>query len=165
MGEFRQNLPILFYNNGMMNKIMVLHGPNLNLLGRREPQIYGTCTLNEINQKLTQQAQNAGLAISCFQSNSEHEIINKIHQALDEKIYCIIFNPAAYTHTSVAIRDALCAVAIPFIEVHISNIYSREPFRQHSYFSDIAKGTISGLGVEGYKLALDSIINELERSA
>ena len=148
----------------MMKKILVVHGPNLNLLGTREPHIYGVLSLDQINSRLTQEATRAGVALSCYQSNSEGELINVIQQAVAGKIDYIIFNPAGYTHTSVALRDALSAVAIPFIEVHLSNIYSREAFRHHSYFSDIAKGTISGLGVQGYSLALTSIIEELERT-
>lgn len=147
----------------MMKKILVLHGPNLNLLGTREPQVYGTSSLEQINACLIQKANNAGIALSIYQSNSEGELINAIHEAGTNRTNYLIFNPAGYTHTSVALRDALCAVAIPFIEVHISNIYSREAFRHHSYFSDIAKGTISGLGGQGYSLALTSIIEELER--
>lgn len=146
-----------------MKKILVLHGPNLNLLGTREPSIYGTASLGQINADLTQVAKQAHLELTCFQSNSEGDLIQAIHQAKIDKVNYILFNPAAFTHTSIALRDALCAVAIPFIEVHISNIYSREPFRHHSYFSDIAQGTISGLGVRGYLLALDVIIEELER--
>lgn len=147
----------------MMKKILVLHGPNLNLLGTREPLVYGATSLDQINTRLAQEATRAGLALSYYQSNSEGELIDTIHQAGANKTKYIIFNPAGFTHTSVALRDALCAVAIPFIEVHISNIYSRETFRHHSYFSDIAKGTISGLGAQGYSLALTSIIEELER--
>ena len=146
-----------------MKKILVLHGPNLNLLGTREPSIYGTASLGQINAYLMQAAKKAHLELTCFQSNSEGDLIQTIHQAKIDKVNYILFNPAAFTHTSIALRDALCAVAIPFIEVHISNIYSREPFRHHSYFSDIAQGTISGLGVRGYLLALDVIIEELER--
>jgi len=147
----------------MTKKILVLHGPNLNLLGTREPLIYGATTLDQINTRLTQEASSAGLTLSCYQSNTEGALIDAIHQAGANQTDYIIFNPAGYTHTSVALRDALCAVAIPFIEVHLSNIYSRETFRHHSYFSDIAKGIISGLGAEGYSLALTSIIKELER--
>ena len=147
----------------MMKRILVLHGPNLNLLGTREPLIYGSKTLDQINSDITQQAQKAGLLLACYQSNSEGELIQAIHQAMLDGTDYIIFNPAGYTHTSVALRDALSAVAIPFIEVHISNIQSREPFRQHSYFSDIAQGTITGLGIQGYTLALTAIIQELER--
>jgi 3-dehydroquinate dehydratase-2 len=141
-----------------MKKILVLHGPNLNLLGTREPSIYGATSLDQINTRLTKEATHAGFSLQCYQSNSEADLIQTIHQARIEKIDYIIFNPAGFTHTSVVLRDALCAVDIPFIEVHISNIYSRETFRHHSYFSDIAIGTISGLGTHGYSLALTSII-------
>lgn len=145
-----------------MKKILVLHGPNLNLLGSREPTIYGSTSLKNINASLTKEARSAGLELHCYQSNSESDLIQAIHQAKIDQIDYIIFNPAAFTHTSVALRDALSAVAIPFIEVHLSNIYSREVFRQHSYFSDIAKGVISGLGAQGYVLALHAIIDELK---
>lgn len=147
-----------------MKKVLVLHGPNLNLLGTREPLIYGAISLEQINSRLTQEATRARVTLSYYQSNFEGELINAIHQARVDCVDYIIFNPAGYTHTSVALRDALCAVAIPFIEVHLSNVYSRENFRHHSYFSDIAKGTISGLGASGYSLALTSIIEELERT-
>lgn len=147
-----------------MKKILVLHGPNLNLLGIREPSIYGTTTLEQINFCLAEQAAAAGVALSCLQSNSEGTLIDTVHQAAADKVSYIILNPAGYTHSSVALRDALSAVKIPFIEIHISNIYSRETFRHHSYFSDIAKGTISGFGAQGYSLALTAIIEELERT-
>lgn len=145
-----------------MKKILVLHGPNLNLLGIREPLIYGSSTLKNINDCLIQEAHKTNLTLSCFQSNSESDLIQAIHQASTDNINYIIFNPAAFTHTSIALRDALSAVAIPFIEVHITNIYSREEFRHHSYFSDIAKGIISGFGMKGYLLALQAIIEELK---
>lgn len=147
-----------------MKKILVLHGPNLNLLGTREPSIYGHATLSQINTDLKEAAKKAHMELSCFQSNSESDLIQAIHDARPSNISYIIFNPAAFTHTSVALRDALCAVAIPFIEVHLSNIHAREPFRHHSYFSDIAQGSITGLGARGYLLALHVIIEELERS-
>jgi len=146
----------------MMKKVLVVHGPNLNLLGTREPSIYGATSLEQINRHLTEKALNAGIQLQCYQSNSESNLIEAIHQASIDKTDYIILNPAGYTHTSVALRDALCAVAIPFIEVHISNIYSRESFRHLSYFSDIAKGLISGFGVQGYSLALTAIIEELQ---
>jgi 3-dehydroquinate dehydratase-2 len=145
-----------------MKKILVLHGPNLNLLGTREPSIYGSTSLNQINTNLIKEAEHANLSLNCFQSNSEDNLIEAIHQAKIDAVDYIIFNPAAYTHTSIALRDAIAAVAIPFIEVHISNIYTRESFRHHSYFSDIAVGTISGLGAQGYLLALKAIIEELK---
>lgn len=145
----------------MNRNVLVLHGPNLNLLGIREPQIYGQRSLKEINTNLSKQAYDNQITLTCYQSNSEEKLIEAIHQAQTDKIDYIIFNPAAFTHTSIALRDALCAVAIPFIEVHLSNIYSRESFRHHSYFSDIAKGTICGFGAEGYLLALNAIIKEI----
>ncbi len=145
-----------------MFNIIVLHGPNLNLLGEREPTHYGRTTLASINQALTEQA--AGHNLMTFQSNAEHQLLEKIHRAAHDSIDFIIINPAAFTHTSVALRDALLAVAIPFIEVHLSNIYSREPFRQHSYFSDIAVGVISGLGAQGYTLALQAALSILSNS-
>lgn len=145
-----------------MKKILVLHGPNLNLLGTRETSIYGATSLDDINQHLINEATQSGLILHCYQSNSEADLIQAIHQARNDQVTYIIFNPAAYTHTSIALRDALGAVAIPFIEVHISNIYSREAFRHHSYFSDIAQGIISGFGVQGYLLALQAIIKELQ---
>lgn len=139
--------------------VLVLHGPNLNLLGLREPSHYGTTTLESINLTLTQQAHAAGFAIDTFQSNHEAALIEKIHTLAKAPVGMIIINPAAFTHTSVALRDALSAVKIPFIEVHLSNIHARESFRQHSYFSDLAVGVISGLGAQGYQLALDYAIN------
>lgn len=144
-----------------MKKILVLHGPNLNLLGLREPSTYGQITLNQLNEQLENDAKRLNFQLAVRQSNSEGELINTIHQALDHQVDYIIINPAAYTHTSVALRDALLAVQIPFIEVHISNIYARESFRHHSYFSDIATGVISGLGSNGYLLALQAIHHEL----
>jgi len=141
-----------------MKKILVLHGPNLNLLGSREPSTYGSTSLAELNIELEKKASAAKLLLKAQQSNSESELIDFIHQAFQEKIDYIIFNPAAFTHTSIALRDALLAVNIPFIEVHISNIYSRETYRQNSFFSDIAEGIICGLGINGYLLALQAII-------
>lgn len=135
-------------------KILVLHGPNLNLLGWREPTHYGSDTLEQINQRLAEQAAAAGVELEAFQSNSEGELVTRIQQARND-IRFIVINPAAYTHTSVAMRDALAAVGIPFVEIHLSNVFAREPFRQHSYFSDLAVGVISGLGAKGYQLALD----------
>ncbi len=135
-------------------RILVLHGPNLNLLGSREPDIYGRATLEDVNRRLTAAAAAAGAEVQCFQSNHEGELVDRIQQAGREGVGFIVFNPAAYTHTSVALRDALAAVRIPFIEVHLSNIHAREPFRRRSYFSDLAAGTICGLGTHGYELAL-----------
>lgn len=159
--NIRQNLHQSSYDEHLMKKILVLHGPNLNLLGNREPSIYGVTSLDEINRNLIEEASQSGLELQCYQSNSEADLIQAIHKALADKVTYIIFNPAAYTHTSIALRDALCAVAIPFVEVHISNIYSREVFRHQSYFSDIAQGIISGFGTQGYLLALQAITKEL----
>lgn len=144
-----------------MAHILVLHGPNLNLLGQREPEHYGANTLDEINQALIKQAADAGHQLECFQSNAEHELVDQVQQAGQKQIELIIINPAAFTHTSVALRDALAAVAIPFIEVHLSNVHARETFRRHSYFSELAWGVISGLGAQGYSLALQAGINKL----
>lgn len=143
----------------MKDHILVIHGPNLNLLGQREPDIYGHLTLNDINQDLKQYANQHQCELSTFQSNAESEIINRIHQAILDKVRFIIINPAAFTHTSVAIRDAILGVNIPFIEVHLSNVHAREPFRHHSYLSDKAKGVICGLGAYGYKAALTHAIS------
>jgi len=144
-------------------KVLVLNGPNLNMLGKREPEIYGAQTLNEIISQLTQLAQTKEIELSHLQSNAEHELINTIHQAF-QKIDFIIINPAAFTHTSVALRDALLAVNIPFIEVHLSNVHAREQFRQHSYLSDVANGVICGLGAKGYSYALESAKEYLEQN-
>lgn len=145
-----------------MASILVLHGPNLNLLGSREPEIYGTATLAEINQQLHDAAVAAGHHLQFLQSNAEYELIERIHDAKHEGINFILFNPAGFTHSSVALRDALLATGIPFIEVHMSNVHSREEFRRHSYFSDIAVGVICGLGPQGYRLALDAAIARLD---
>lgn len=139
-----------------MATILVLHGPNLNLLGLREPGIYGATTLDDINRNLSQLAQNAGHHLQILQSNAEYELIDRIHDARKEGVDFIIINPAAFTHTSVALRDALLGVEIPFIEVHLSNVYKREAFRHHSFFSDVAQGVICGLGATGYELALQA---------
>lgn len=142
------------------NKVLVLNGPNLNLLGQREPKIYGTETLNDIMQNLTTQAKNLHLELSHLQSNREHELIEKIHLSMNS-IDFIIINPAALTHSSVALRDALLAVDIPFIEIHLSNIYAREEFRHISYLSDAAQGVICGLGAKGYQYALQYAATQL----
>lgn len=136
-------------------KVLVLHGPNLNLLGTREPETYGHTTLADIDEALHQRAAAAGLALDTFQSNHEGALLDRIHAARTEGVEFIIINPAAYTHTSVALRDALAGVAIPFVEVHLSNVHRREPFRHHSFFSDVAIGVICGLGWQGYLLALE----------
>ncbi len=147
-----------------MSNILVLHGPNLNLLGEREPSHYGHATLEQINQQLYQLGQEQGHEVTCLQSNAEYVLLEKIHAARNENIDFIIINPAAFTHTSVALRDALLAVNVPFIEVHLSNVHAREPFRQHSYFSDVAVGVISGLGVQSYRLALQAAFSILSDS-
>lgn len=144
-----------------MATILVLHGPNLNLLGTREPQVYGKETLDDINKRLGNTCVAAGHHLLHLQSNAEYELIDRIHDARHEGIHFILFNPGAFTHTSVALRDALLAVDIPFIEVHLSNVYKREPFRHHSYFSDIATGTITGLGSQGYDLALQAALSRI----
>ena len=137
-----------------VKNVLVLHGPNLNLLGTREPDVYGSITLSEINRNLANLAEEANIELAVFQSNAESELIDRIQRAVREDVDFIIINPAAYTHTSIALRDALAAVELPFVEVHLSNIFSREPFRRKSYFSDLARGVISGLGPKGYELAL-----------
>jgi len=146
-------------------RILVLHGPNLNLLGSREPGIYGRDTLAAINRRLIAAGRAAGAEVLCFQSNVEGELIERIQRAGREGIGFIVFNPAAYTHTSVALRDALAGVAIPFIEVHLSNVHAREPFRHRSYFSDLAVGTICGLGSRGYDFALAHALGKADGSA
>ena len=145
-----------------MADLLVLNGPNLNLLGTREPRHYGTDSLAVIEERLSALAADMGHSIAFLQSNAEHELIARIHEAATDGTRAIMFNPAAFTHTSVALRDALGAVALPFIEVHLSNIHAREPFRHRSYFSDIAAGTISGLGALGYELALMAAISYLQ---
>ena len=144
-----------------MANILVLNGPNLNLLGSREPDHYGKVTLEDINAALNKSSKAAGHSLSHFQSNAEHELVDRVHQATADRVEFIIINPAAFTHTGVALRDALAGVAIPFIEVHLSNVHAREEFRQQAYFSDIAVGVISGLGAQGYQLALDAVIARL----
>lgn len=140
--------------------ILVLHGPNLNLLGTREPEHYGRDTLAQIDARLKKRAADAGARLESCQSNAEAELVNRIHQAAKEGVDFILINPAAFTHTSVALRDAIAAVGIPYIEVHLSNVFAREPFRHHSYFSDLAVGVISGLGPVGYELALDYALSK-----
>lgn len=146
----------------MSSTILVIHGPNLNLLGKREPEVYGHLTLEDINQQLIRQAQNASVSLDTFQSNWEGAIIDRIHQAQRENIQFIIINPAALTHTSVAVRDALLGVAIPFIEVHLSNVHAREAFRHHSFLSDKAVGVICGLGAKGYSAALNYALENIQ---
>ena len=146
-------------------RLLVLHGPTLNLLGTREPQVYGHTTLDDINARLQQRAASAGAQLEAFQSNHEGALIDRIHAARADGTRFILINPGAYTHTSVALRDALAAVAIPFVEVHLSNVHRREPFRHHSYFSDLAEGTLVGLGPMGYLLALEYALSRLTASA
>lgn len=144
-----------------MSTILLLHGPNLNLLGTREPELYGSMSLTQINQRLTDLTLSAGHHLLALQSNAEYELIQRIHDAKQEAVDFIIFNPGAFTHTSVALRDALLGVEIPFIEVHLSNVHAREEFRHHSYFSDIAEGVISGFGPKSYDLALQAALDKL----
>jgi 3-dehydroquinate dehydratase-2 len=147
-----------------MKNLLVLHGPNLNLLGSREPDVYGRITLDEINVKLQQIAHLKGASLQCLQSNAEAVLIDRVQQARQDGTDFIIINPAAFTHTSVALRDALAAVAIPFIEIHLSNVFAREAFRKESYFSDLAVGVISGLGANGYELAVQFALQYTIRS-
>jgi len=147
-----------------MAKILVLHGPNLNMLGLREPEVYGTTTLKEIDQQIKLFADSAGHKLATFQSNAEHELIDRIQLAKTKKIDFIIINPGAFTHTSVAIRDAFLSVSIPFIEVHLSNVFAREEFRKHSYLSDIAVAVVSGMGAFGYEVALQAAEQFLEKA-
>ncbi len=142
--------------------LLVLHGPNLNLLGTREPAIYGADTLADINARLVAQAKARGAKLAAFQSNHEGGLIDRIHAARNEGVGFIVINPGGFTHTSVALRDALAGVAIPFVEVHLSNVHAREPFRHHSYFSDKAAGTIVGLGAKGYAFAVEFALDRLE---
>jgi 3-dehydroquinate dehydratase II len=143
-----------------IKSILVIHGPNLNMLGKREPEHYGSLTLEQINAGLELQALNDGITLSTFQSNSEADLVNKIHTLSEHPVDFIIINPAAYTHTSIAIRDALSVIKTPFIEVHLSNVHAREPFRRKSYFSDIAVGVICGLGAAGYSAAYQYAKNQ-----
>lgn len=148
-----------------MSDILILHGPNLNLLGTREPQHYGQDRLEDIDRRLHSLAAANGLTVQSYQSNAEHELITKVQQTASDNTAFIIINPAGFTHTSVALRDALAAVQIPFIEVHLSNVHGREPFRRHSYFSDIAAGVISGLGPLGYELAMQAAIQHIGKKS
>jgi 3-dehydroquinate dehydratase II len=143
-----------------MARLLVIHGPNLNLLGTREPEVYGTDSLEDINELLRDQVEGNNHEFEAFQSNAEHELIDKVHAAKDSVSF-IVINPGAYTHTSIALRDAFLGVNIPFIEVHLSNVHSREDFRQHSFLSDIAVGVITGLGSHGYELAIESALRKI----
>lgn len=147
-----------------MALILVLHGPNLNLLGTREPEVYGTTTLADIDRLLTQQADTAGHRLQHFQSNAEHALIDRVHAAKADKVEFILLNPGAFTHTSIALRDALLGVGIPFIELHLSNVHAREAFRRHSYFSDVAVGVICGFGAQSYELALQAALRRIAGS-
>ncbi|HMM47166.1 MAG TPA: type II 3-dehydroquinate dehydratase [Thiobacillaceae bacterium] len=158
--RIRRDVPGTAQNLGA--HVLVLHGPNLNLLGSREPAHYGLMTLDDIDRALSSQAQAAGARLETFQHNHEGALVDRVQQAAREQVDFIVINPAAYTHTSVALRDALAAVAIPFVEVHLSNIFRREPFRHHSYFSDLAVGVVSGLGAHGYTLALEYALRHLQ---
>lgn len=137
-----------------MAKFLVIHGPNLNLLGTREPEVYGHDTLKDIHRRLAALAQSAGHGLDDFQTNAEQEMVERVHRAKQEGVAAILMNPGAFTHTSIALRDALLGVSIPFVEIHISNLFAREPFRRQSYLSDISSGVITGLGVRGYELGL-----------
>jgi 3-dehydroquinate dehydratase II len=143
-------------------RILLINGPNLNLLGRREPGWYGDVTLPAIEERLRTAALQRGATLESFQSNAEHELVDRVQALAAEPADFVILNPGAFTHTSIALRDALLAVGVPFIEVHLSNVHAREPFRQHSYFSDIAAGSIVGLGAQGYELALQAALDRLE---
>jgi len=144
-----------------MHKLLLLNGPNLNLLGQREPEVYGYESLADVVQRANDTAKTLGHHFEDFQSNAEHELVNRIHQAKTDGVEMIIFNPGAFTHTSIALRDALLGVDIPFIELHLSNVFAREEFRQHSFLSDIAVGIISGMGAKGYELAVMAADNKL----
>jgi len=147
---------------GLRPHVLVLHGPNLNLLGSREPSHYGVATLDDVNRALVSRGDAAGAQVETFQHNHEGDLIDRVHQAARDRVDFIVINPAGYTHTSIALRDALAATAIPFVEVHLSNIYAREAFRHHSYFSDLAVGVVSGLGAHGYELALEYALRHLQ---
>ena len=148
-----------------MARVLLLNGPNLNLLGTREPALYGTDTLQSIEQLVGELARAAGHEVVAFQSNAEHELINRIHAVAAAGIRFILFNPGAFSHTSIALRDALLGVGVPFIEIHLSNVHAREPFRRHSYFSDVAAGVITGFGAFGYELGMRAAIRHLARQA
>jgi 3-dehydroquinate dehydratase-2 len=148
-----------------MTKVLLLNGPNLNLLGTREPSLYGATTLADVEQRLTALAGARGASLETFQSNAEHELVERIQRLARDPVDFVIINPGAFTHTSVALRDALLAVAVPFIEVHLSNVNAREPFRRHSYFSDVAVGSIVGLGAAGYELALTAALDRIAAAA
>ena len=145
-----------------MHRILLINGPNLNLLGQREPGVYGADTLAAIEERLKAQAAKRGATLETFQSNAEHELVDRVQALATAPVAFVILNPGAFTHTSIALRDALLAVAAPFFEVHLSNMHAREPFRRHSYFSDIAAGSVVGLGAQGYELALQAVLDRLD---
>ncbi|WP_376694993.1 type II 3-dehydroquinate dehydratase [Wenzhouxiangella sp. EGI_FJ10305] len=147
-----------------MMAVLVVHGPNLNLLGQREPEVYGRDTLDDINARLARLAARHDVDLATFQSNAEHELVDRIQATAEDGTDWILINPAAFTHSSVALRDAMAAVALPFIEIHLSNPHRREPFRHHSYFSDLAEGVVAGLGADSYLLALQAVINKIKAS-
>ena len=149
--------------NGPVRRLLLINGPNLNLLGNREPGFYGQATLAAIEEGLKARASERHAGLDCFQSNAEHELVERVQALAAEPVDFLILNPGAFTHTSIALRDALLAVSVPFIEVHLSNVHAREPFRRHSYFSDIAAGSIVGLGAQGYDLALTAALDRLDR--
>ena len=149
---------------GHAHDVLLLNGPNLNLLGRREPGIYGARSLEDIVTGLRKEAAALGIGLTAFQSNAEHELVDRVHAAADDGTAAVLINPGAFTHTSIALRDALTGIDLPFIEVHLSNIHAREPFRRHSYFSDVALGSIVGLGAAGYSLALRAIVQHLQHT-
>ncbi|MDP9198339.1 MAG: type II 3-dehydroquinate dehydratase [Pseudomonadota bacterium] len=146
-----------------MRRLLLINGPNLNLLGNREPGFYGQVTLTAIEEQLRARAAERNAGLDCYQSNAEHELVERVQALAAEPVDFLILNPGAFTHTSIALRDALLAVCVPFIEVHLSNVHAREPFRRHSYFSDIAAGSIVGLGSQGYDLALTAALDRLDR--
>jgi 3-dehydroquinate dehydratase-2 len=146
-----------------MRRILLINGPNLNLLGSREPSFYGEATLTAIEDRLKTQAAGRKATLECFQSNAEHALVERVQALAQDPVAFLILNPGAFTHTSIALRDALLAVSVPFIEVHLSNVHAREPFRRHSYFSDIAAGSIAGLGAQGYELALTAALDRLDQ--
>ena len=153
--------PVRF--NGPVRRLLLINGPNLNLLGNREPAVYGQVTLAAIEKGLKARAAERNAGLDCFQSNAEHELVERVQALASEPVNFLILNPGSFTHTSIALRDALLAVSVPFIEVHLSNVQAREPFRRYSYFSDIAAGSIVGLGAQGYDLALTAALDRLDR--
>jgi 3-dehydroquinate dehydratase-2 len=164
MITFAADSSIMTTNNQKKHRVLLLNGPNLNLLGTREPDVYGHATLDQIEHHLREHAESIGITLDCRQSNAEHQLIEWVHEARTTHVDFILINPGAYTHTSIALRDALAGVAIPFIEIHLSNIHAREEFRQHSYLADIATGVICGFGAQGYDFALQAAKQQLSQS-